>query len=118
MPYHKLKVVQQSYDLALRVHKLTLNFPKIEQYALAQQLRSSSKSISVNIVEGMGKQESQKEVSRYLRIALGSCDETRMWVQFAKDLEYLSHDDFQLLSDQYCEVGKMIRGLLKRYSHL
>ena len=49
MPYHRLKVYQKSYELALELHKITLRFPKIEQYELASQLRRSSKSIPANI---------------------------------------------------------------------
>ncbi|WP_439258497.1 four helix bundle protein [Lonepinella sp. BR2271] len=31
--------------MSLEVHQASLNFPKIEQYALADQLRRSSKSV-------------------------------------------------------------------------
>jgi four helix bundle protein len=68
------------------VHSLTLSFPQIEQYAMAQQLRNATKSIAVNIAEGMGEQESAADVRKFIRIALGSCDETRVWLEFAKDL--------------------------------
>ena len=37
-----LELYQSSYTLMLRVHKLTLSFPKIEQYGgIADQLRRS-----------------------------------------------------------------------------
>src|SRR6185436_14742085 len=55
MPYHRLDVYQKAYQLALEVHRISLGFPKLEQYGLAQQLRASSKSIAVNLAEGMGK---------------------------------------------------------------
>ena len=77
MPYHRLDVYRKAYQLALEVHRMSLEFPKLEQYGLAQQLRASSKSVPVNIAEGMGKQESAAEVRRFVRIAIGSCDETR-----------------------------------------
>ena len=57
---------------------------------MAQQLRAASKSIAVNIAEGMGKQESPAEVKRFIRIAIGSCDQTRVWLEFARDLSYLN----------------------------
>ena len=51
-----LEIYQQAYKLALITHKLTLDFPKLEQYAgIADQLRRSSKSIVANIVEGFAK---------------------------------------------------------------
>ena len=82
---------------------------------MAQQLRGSSKSIPVNIAEGMGKQESPAEVKRFVRIAIGSCDETRVWLEFARDLGYLESAQQVVLEERYQEVGRMLRGLIKRY---
>lgn len=114
MPYHKLDVYQKAYRLALSIHKVTLQFPKLEQYELAQQLRRSSKSIPANIAEGMGKQESAKEVSRFIRMAIGSCDESRVWLEFARDLGYMTIADQDRYDKRYCEVGRMLRGIQKR----
>ena len=115
MPYHRLDVYRKAYQLALEIHRLSLDFPKIEQYGLAQQIRGSSKSIPVNIAEGMGKQESPPDVKRFIRIAIGSCDETRVWLEFAKDLGYLATDVQSSLNMRYQEIGKMLRGVIKHY---
>ena len=116
MPYRQLDVYQKSYQLALELHKLTLGFPQLEQRELASQLRRSSKSIPANLAEGMGKQGSHKEVSRFIRIAIGSCDETTVWLDFSRDLDYLSKGEVASYIERYNEVGRMLRGLLKRYS--
>ena len=116
MPYRNLSVYQKSYQLALDVHRMTLSFPKIEQYELASQIRRSSKSIPANIVEGMGKQASPSDIKRFLQIALGSCDETTVWLEFAKDLGYINQQIFDQLFLRYQEIGRMMQGLIKRYS--
>ena len=116
MPYHRLSVYKKSYKLALELHKLTLKFPKIEQYELARQLRRSSKSIPANIAEGMGKQTSKADVKRFIEMAMGSCDESRVWLEFAKDLGYLSKKDQDHFNERYKEVGRMLRGVINRYS--
>ena len=115
MPFHRLDVYRKSYCLALEVHKLTLNFPKVEQYGVARQLRDSTKSIPANIGEGMGRQESPRDVVHFIRIALGSCDETRIWLDFARDLGYIRAEQHKLLDARYCEVGRMLTGLRKRW---
>ena len=115
MPYHRLDVYQKAYQLALEVHRISLGFPKLEQYGLAQQLRVASKSIPVNLAEGMGKQESPAEVKRFVRIAIGSCDETRVWLEFARDLGYLDVPQQKALEERYQEVGRMLQGLIKHY---
>ena len=115
MPYHRLDVYQKAYQLALEVHRISLGFPKIEQYGLAQQLRGSSKSIPANIAEGMGKQESAADVRRFIRMALGSCDETRVWMEFARDLGYLEPETQSQFEQRYQEVGRMLQGVIRRY---
>ncbi len=115
MPYHKLDVYQKAYKLALDIHSATLAFPKIEQYELASQLRRASKSIAANIAEGMGKQSSKGEVRRFVEIAIGSCDESRVWLEFAKDLGYLSEQAEREFDRRYQEIGRMLRGVQKRY---
>ena len=115
MPYHKLAVYNKAYQLALEIHRLSLGFPKLEQYELASQLRRSSKSIPVNIAEGMGRQSSRAEVRRFVQIAIGSCDESRNWLEFARDLGYITQAEQQRWEDRYQEIGRMLRGVQKRY---
>ena len=116
MSFETLNVFRKAYDLSLVVHRLTLTFPKMEQTELASQLRRSSKSICANLGEGMGKQTSAKDVIRFLRMSIGSCDETRVWLKYAVDLGYLNAPDYQHLHEGYIEVGKMLSGLIKRWS--
>ena len=116
MPYERLDVYQKSYQAALDIHKITLSFPKIEQYELASQVRRSSKSIPANIAEGMGRQDTPADVRRFIKIALGSCDETRVWLRFSKDLGYLDESTHQPLEARYQEIGRMLQGVIKRYT--
>ncbi|TGT90609.1 four helix bundle protein, partial [Mesorhizobium sp. M5C.F.Ca.ET.164.01.1.1] len=50
-----LEVYKRAYAVSLEIHKATLAFPRIEQYALADQLRRSSKAICANLAEGFAK---------------------------------------------------------------
>ena len=102
--------------MAVELHKRTLKFPEVEQYELARQLRRSSKSIPANIAEGMGKQTSKADVRRFIDMAMGSCDESRVWLDFAKDLGYLSEQDHEFYIERYKEIGRMLRGVINRYS--
>jgi len=115
VPYHRLDVYKKAYELALELHRLTLKFPHFERYEMGQQLRRSSKSIAVNIAEGMGKQESKADVSKFIRIAIGSCDESRVWLEFARDLKYIRAEAQKEYDDRLQEIGRMLRGILKRY---
>ena len=107
-----MDVFGKAYRAALDVHKLSLSFPKHEQFELASQLRRSSKSICANLAEGRAKQQgSSAEFRRYVLIALGSTDETLLWCRFAVDLGYLSPDQHERMKASFSEIARMLNGL-------
>ena len=109
-----LVVFEKAYQLSLVIHKLTLSFPQIEQYALADQLRRATRSICANLAEGFARQcDSKKEFGRYISLSIGSSDEVRIWLQYALDLGYVDHTQVNDLKEKYKEVSRMLRGLLK-----
>src|SRR5215470_10397942 len=89
--FEDLEVFQRAYRISLEVHRMSLDFPRNEQFALADQVRRASKSICANIAEGFGRQGySQGEFKRFLMIAMGSADEMRVWSRYCLDLGYIS----------------------------
>ena len=109
----KLDVFHKAYEASLEIHRVSKRLPKDEQYELAQQLRRSSKSICANLVEGLGKRESVKESLRYLRVAIGSKEETKLWLQYCVDLGYFDQAQYERLRETYEEIGRMLEGLRK-----
>jgi len=105
-----LQIYQISYKLMLDIHKITLSFPKIEQYGgIGDQLRRSSKSITANIAEGFGKQRFYKdEFKRQLIYSIGSCDETMLWIKASYDLGYIKKDVTQRYIKEYKILVKKI----------
>ena len=47
---------KRAYRLSLAVHRRSLEFPAVEQRALADQIRRGSKSICANLAEGFARQ--------------------------------------------------------------
>ncbi|HEX8900463.1 four helix bundle protein [Vitreimonas sp.] len=108
-------VFRKAYDVALEVHRIAQTFPKHEQYELASQLRRSSKSICANLAEGRARQQgSTAEFRRFVLIALGSADESALWCKFAKDLGYLSDEQFERYHGQFAEIARMLNGLVAK----
>jgi len=96
----------------LEIHKLSLQLPKIEQYALGDQIRRASKSICANLAEGFGKQSgSKKEFRNFIMMSLGSSDEMQIWVRYCKDLGYLTEDQTKGFAQEYQEISKMLKSL-------
>ena len=107
-----MTIFKEAYQLSLKVHKLSLNFPKYEQYSLADQLRRSSKSIVANLCEGFAKQVySKAEFRRYVQVSIGSCDETKMWLMYSKDLEYINSEQYAYLRSSYDVLVKQFVAL-------
>src|ERR1700741_185868 len=88
-----LEVFQRAYRLSLEVHRASLELPRVEQFALADQLRRASKSICANLAEGFGRQSiSKPEFRRFVMMALGSADEMQLWALYCRDLGYIADD--------------------------
>ena len=110
--FEDLEVFQRAYRLSLDIHRVSLRLPAMEQWALGEQVRRASKSIPVNIAEGFGKQvDSVAEFRRFLRIAMGSADEMRVWARYCFDLGYIDEATWRRWRDEYHAIAKMIQGL-------
>ena len=108
----ELEVYKLAYTLSLEVHKLSLTFPKFEQYELASQMRRASKSIVANLAEGYAKRsQSQPELARFISLAIGSAGEMKTWFNYVRDLNYLPQQQTSLLQDQYDKTVRMLQNL-------
>ena len=115
--FEDLEVFQRAYKISLEIHKRSLEFPTVEQYGLAQQIRNASKSICADIAEGFGKRSySKAEWIRYLKIAVGSGDEMRVWARYCLDLGYVDERTWNTWSTEYKEITRMLQGLIKSWS--
>lgn len=85
-----LRIYNESYRLAMEIFHLTKRFPKEEIYSLTDQIRRSSRSVPMNIREGYAKKKYEQIFIRHLVDALGSSEETRGWLEFAKDCNYIT----------------------------
>lgn len=106
--HRDLKVYQLAYKLAMEIFKESRVFPKEEKYSLTDQIRRSSRSIAANIAEGFRKRQYPKMFVSKLADADGEATETQVWLDFAKDCEYLQPEKHEELIKGYEEVGKML----------
>ena len=114
--FENLEVYQRAYKLALELHRASLKFPQIEQYALADQIRRASKSICANIAEGFARQRSSSaDFHRFIVMALGSSDEMRVWMSFCSDLGYMTEQDASRLKEEYSIIARMLHGLRNKW---
>jgi four helix bundle protein len=109
--FEDLEVYKLSYGIAMDIFRISKKFPKEELYSLTSQIVRSSRSISANIVEGWSKRHYENKFKVHLIDALGSTGETRNWISFAKDCDYISSEEFLTFDDKLDHVGKMLSKL-------
>ncbi len=91
--FRSLKVWERSHYLATSIYRMTAFFPKDEKYGLTRQLRRCRVSIPANIAEGCGRR-GEKELARFLNIALGSASELEYLLLLSRDIELLDETSF------------------------
>ena len=105
-----LQVFKRGHSLTLRIYKSTKDFPPDERYGLVSQMRRAGASICANLIEGSHRL-SRKEFRQFVGIAKGSVGELKYYSLLAKDLEYLSNDEFNFFEKETQEISRMLYGL-------
>lgn len=109
--YKELKVWQKAVNLVTGIYRLTVKFPKEEQYGLVSQLRRLAVSVPSNVAEGWGRGNT-REYIRFLTIARGSLMELETQLIISEKLGFLSLDSHKLLLAQIDEIGRMLNSLI------
>ena len=111
--YRDLDVFKISFELAMKIHEISLRLPKFEQYEEASQIRRSSKSVTSNIVEGYGRRKYVNDFVKFLIYAQASCLETSVHLEFIYKSGYIDESHYRSLADE-CEVlGKKLSAFIR-----
>ena len=104
--------MEKSYELTLKIYKVTANFPKSEQYGLSAQMKRAAVSIPSNIAEGYYRQHTNEYI-QFLSIAYGSLAEIETQTLLSKDLNLIHEKDFLEIESAQQEIGKMLFSLIR-----
>ena len=111
-----LNIYKRSYKAAVEMYKIANTLPIEERFGMISQLKRAATSIPLNIAEGYGKHDSGAEFKRYLRMALGSCNEMMVLISFCRDLEFIDIVTCQAYHDEYEEIARMINSMISKWS--
>ena len=114
--YKDLEVYKRSFKMAMDIFWLSRKFPKEDVYSLTSQITRSSRSVSLNIVEGWAKRQYENVFKQHLIHALGSNSETESSLLFAKECKYLDQNTFDKYSNEIDQIGKMINKLHQNWT--
>lgn len=111
--YRDFRVWKSAHNLALDVYRTTLAFPRHETFGLVGQMRRCAVSVAANLAEGSGR-DSDGELARYGRIAMGSACELDCYVLLARELAYLDEDQAASLLEKVEATRRMPGRLCQR----
>jgi four helix bundle protein len=111
--FKHLKVWTKAHQLTLAIYQCTRTFPREEIFGLTSQIRRASASIGANIAEGCGRR-SDPEMKRFIQILRGSASELECHLLLARDLEFLSVEEFNDLEAKTLEIQRMLAVLTQR----
>ena len=111
--FRDLKVWNGAHAVTLAIYECTRDFPREEAYGITSQLRRCSASVAANIAEGCGR-PGNPEFGRFLGMAMGSASELEYFLLLARDLHYLSQEQYHSIVSEVVEMRRMLNGLLSR----
>jgi len=111
--HEELEVWQKADQLTLKIYRATEAFPRSEIFGLRSQIRRAAGSVGANLAEGCGRW-SDRELARYIQIAMGSASELQNHLRLAKDLEFLEDAQYAQLFKELTSVRQMLTAFLQR----
>jgi four helix bundle protein len=110
----ELDVYRLAYELAMMIFEISKGFPPEERFALTTQIRRSSRSVCLNLREAWAK----RRYEAHFISKLTDCDrensETDSSVDFARDCQYISADEHQLLTAKCADIGRRLGQMMKK----
>lgn len=112
--YRKLIAYQKAKEVVKHTYKLLKKFPAEERYAMSDQLRRASVSITSNIAEGINRY-SVKDKSHFIEMSYGSLMEVSSQFEIAEELGYITAEEKLSMDQLIEEVARLLSGLQKTY---
>jgi len=112
MKFQDLLAYKKSFDLAMQIFEVSKRFPKEETYSLIDQIRRSSRSVTVNISESYRKRKYPKHFVSKLTYSDAENSETQTWLEFSLACNYINEELFKELINKSEEVGKLINYMI------
>ena len=106
---------QKSRVFTKQIYQITEATKCTKDIDFVRQIRRASLSITSNIAEGF-ERNTDKEFIYFLYIAKASAGEVRSQLYLAFDLEYITKNEIDSLSESISEISKLLSGFIKYLS--
>ncbi len=108
--YHwQLDAYKLAVDAAMEIFEQSKSFPKEERYALTDQIRRSSRSVSAQIAEAWRRRKYEAVFVNKLNESEGEAAETQGWLEYAVKCDYLNRNTGRQIHRAYDRIlGKLV----------
>ncbi len=110
--FEKLNVWIDSKELIKLIYQITKGFPNEEKFGLTNQLRRASVSIASNLAEGTSR-NTNKDKAHFTTLAFSSLMEVLNQIIIAKELSFISEDDYQNIRTEIEKISNKLNALRK-----
>lgn len=110
--FEELEIWKRARALSKRIYDCTKLREFAKDFGLKDQIRRAAISVMSNVAEGFDR-SGNREFIQFLTVAKGSGAELRSQLYVALDQAYISAKEFESLSRESEEIGKMITGFIK-----
>ena len=109
--FEDLPVWKDARALSKEIYRVSATEPFYKDYRFCGQIRAAVGSVMDNIAEGFEK-ENNKEFIQFLYVAKGSCGEVRSQLHRAKDVEFITDDDYHHCIEQTLNLSAAIANFI------
>ncbi|MFL5742015.1 MAG: four helix bundle protein [Flavisolibacter sp.] len=106
--FKDLIIYKKAYKLAMDIYEVSKTFPGDEKFSLTSQIRRSSRSVCSNFAEAYRR----RKYRPHFLLKLTDCEtentETEVWLDFAKDCNFLDPETYKSFFNRNAEVRKLI----------
>lgn len=111
--FENLTVWHDSRRFISLIYKSVKLFPKEERYGLSDQLKRAAISVALNIAEGSDR-KSDLDFKRFLRMAIGSCEEVVTGIYIALDQGFINKENFDIIYKEANLLVAKLNALIKK----
>jgi four helix bundle protein len=107
------KVYTLAFELAMEIFEISKKFPKEETYSLTDQIRRSSRSVCVCLLEAYRK---KRYIAHFIAKATDSDmenPETSGWLDFSIACKYINASEYNKLTVKNEEIGRLLGHMIK-----
>jgi four helix bundle protein len=111
--FRDLTAYKEAFSLAMEIFVITKKFPEEEKFRLTSQIRRSSRSVCANIGEGYRKRRYEAHFISKISDADMENTEVQVWLDFAKECDYITVKTYNDFIAKAEEVGRMLNHMIE-----